>query len=322
MWNTPGTWQRHLLSVAVLTGLVFSVVAMAAPAEARSGVSVSVGVGHHHGHHYYPRSYYHYRPYFYRPYYYRPYYYRPYYYGHYGYHRAPYYVGRYDGALDLNVRPKNAEVYVDGKYVGTVGEYDGWPRYLWLEEGSYELILFKEGYETVVRDVSVRPDRVINLKLRLHEGPSTPVAELTRYPEGRERERYDRRERDADRDERYDRRERDERYDRRERDERDERYTEPPRREPEAPRADDERGELDLTEPGRVHLAISPAEAAVYLDGRFVGIAAELAELTGGLLMDPGEHEIQVVHPGYRTLEQTFDVEADAATHLELELER
>ena len=40
-------------------------------------------------------------------------------------------------------------------------------------------------------------------------------------------------------------------------------------------------------------------EGAIYLDGRFLGSAAELGGLRRGLLVDPGEHELSVVRPGF-----------------------
>ncbi len=74
------------------------------------------------------------------------------------------------------------------------------------------------------------------------------------------------------------------------------------------------------TEPGRLALVISPPEASVYLDGRFVGIGGELSTLRSGLLMDPGEHRIQIFHPDHETQEKTFTVEKGEETRLEIEL--
>ncbi len=43
------------------------------------------------------------------------------------------------GALDLNVKPKNTQVYLNGNYIGVTGKFDGFPNFLWLREGTYEL---------------------------------------------------------------------------------------------------------------------------------------------------------------------------------------
>lgn len=36
------------------------------------------------------------------------------------------------GALDFDVSPERAEIYVDGRFVGIADDYDGFPEYLWL----------------------------------------------------------------------------------------------------------------------------------------------------------------------------------------------
>ncbi len=105
-------------------------------------------------------------------------------YGGYGYGYRPYYgpAGGLDrnvarqaglGALDLNVRPKKrVEVYVDGEYAGVVGNFDGYPAYLWLKEGTYQLAFYRNGFHTVEREYTIRPGAVIDVSLRLERGKS------------------------------------------------------------------------------------------------------------------------------------------------------
>ena len=71
------------------------------------------------------------------------------------------------GAIDINVKPKNTQVYLNGNYVGVTGKFDGFPDYLWLEEGTYELTFYNEGYMTVVQKFAIRQGAVIDVKLRL-----------------------------------------------------------------------------------------------------------------------------------------------------------
>jgi hypothetical protein len=42
------------------------------------------------------------------------------------------------GAIDMNVKPNHAEVWVDGKYAGEARDLDGDPTYLWLKDGRQE----------------------------------------------------------------------------------------------------------------------------------------------------------------------------------------
>ncbi len=75
-------------------------------------------------------------------------------------------------------------------------------------------------------------------------------------------------------------------------------------------------------ETGRLALSISPGKASVYVDGRFIGVAAELAAVRAGLLMDQGDHTLQVFHPGHESVERPFVVEAGKTLELTLELRR
>jgi len=77
------------------------------------------------------------------------------------------------GALDLEVKPGRTEVFLDGEYVGLSGQFDGNPSYLWVEEGVHELTFYKDGYQSVVREVSVQPGLSVNLRSRLEPGTSS-----------------------------------------------------------------------------------------------------------------------------------------------------
>lgn len=78
------------------------------------------------------------------------------------------------GGVDLNIKPKKAEVWVDGEYVGTAGEFDGYPAFLWLPEGEHTITVYRGGYESWERNVAIRPGAVIKVKHKLPEGTSLP----------------------------------------------------------------------------------------------------------------------------------------------------
>ncbi len=82
------------------------------------------------------------------------------------------------GALDLNVKPKNTQVYLNGNHIGVTGKFDGSPNYLWLKEGTYELTFYNEGYMTVVQEFAIHAGAVMDVKLRLVPGLSVPPEEL------------------------------------------------------------------------------------------------------------------------------------------------
>ncbi len=83
------------------------------------------------------------------------------------------------GALDLSVKPKNTQVYLNGNYIGATGKFDGFPNYLWLKEGTYELTFHNEGHMTVVQEFVVRSGGVGDVKLRLVPGQSFPPQDST-----------------------------------------------------------------------------------------------------------------------------------------------
>ena len=110
---------------------------------------------------YYPQRYY---PYGYGAFgpgyfYYDPYSWYPYDYGSYRFNGYGY--GYPTGELRLRVRPRDAEVYVDGYYAGRVDEFDGMLQALELEAGAYAIEIVAPGYEPIQFDVRVQPGRKI-----------------------------------------------------------------------------------------------------------------------------------------------------------------
>jgi PEGA domain len=111
---------------------------------------------------------YYYRPYFYDPFWFDPWYGFAYGYqypwGPYGY--PPYGAYRVDpgASLRLEVKPKEAEVYVDGFYAGIVDDFDGTFQRLSVRPGEHEIELFLDGYRTVHQKVYVTPRKTFNVK--------------------------------------------------------------------------------------------------------------------------------------------------------------
>ncbi len=214
----------------------------------------------------------------------------PYYYGAPGGVALGYAMMSGMGALDLSVKPKRAEVWVDGKYLAEARDLDGDPSYLWLKGGAHHLVLYEAGFRSFEEEVEVNVGMVRELKVKLEPGESQPPVpaapeagiELPR-PEGAE-----------------------------------------PHAEAAEPRA--EAGEARSSEPrapmaepqGAVRLRVRPEDATVYVDGDYRGSAHALP----GLRLAPGHHRVQLVRPGYQPLEKEFDVEAGRTTDLALSMDR
>ena len=78
------------------------------------------------------------------------------------------------GAVEMNVKPNRADVWVDGKYVAEARDLDGYPSYLWLEKGPHHVAVYKAGYRTFEEDIDVARGMKRELKLRLEPGDSQP----------------------------------------------------------------------------------------------------------------------------------------------------
>ena len=107
-------------------------------------------------------------------------YYSPYYYGigygyGYPYYGGGYYGGSYSytGSVRLKVKPRAAEVLVDGYYVGTVDDFDGTFQSLKLETGPASIEIRADGYESLQLQVRILPDETITYEGDLTAAPAT-----------------------------------------------------------------------------------------------------------------------------------------------------
>lgn len=78
------------------------------------------------------------------------------------------------GAVELNTKPGQAEVWVDGKFVAEARDLDGYPSYLWLAEGAHKVTVYQGGYLSFEEEIEVRRGVHRALKVRLEKGESTP----------------------------------------------------------------------------------------------------------------------------------------------------
>lgn len=242
--------------------------------------------------------------------------YDPYYRGGpYGPYGRPTYYGDEVGALDLDVAPGRTEVYVDGQYIGKVDAFDGWPRYLWLPKGTYDVAFYLDGYKTIARQISVYPGSVIDIDDRMEPGESVRPENLASKSHERRDERLG-----------YER-ERSDRIERGQPGDDDEDWRDRVHRERGSMRSEDRDDDQDIAvqedshEKGRLRLDVEPEDSSVYLDGRFVGTGTDLSMMRGGLPVAAGDHRLAVVRPGHKAEEREFKVDAGEEVELDIELE-
>jgi hypothetical protein len=136
-----------------------------------------------------------YSPFYYRPYYYDPFWFGfgygafypalyagwyPYYaaYGQYGYPGPYQYPYRYGGAYyswssaHLEMKPKEAQVYVDGYFVGVVDQFDGVFQRLDVPAGEHELSVYLPGFHTWSERALFRPGQNVTFKGTLEPMPA------------------------------------------------------------------------------------------------------------------------------------------------------
>jgi hypothetical protein len=90
----------------------------------------------------------------------------------YGYGGGYYQAHGYDiGRVRLKVTPRDAEVFVDGYFAGQVDDFDGIWQSLRLDSGGYRIEIRKPGFETLVFDVRIQPDRTITYRGELTPAP-------------------------------------------------------------------------------------------------------------------------------------------------------
>jgi len=195
------------------------------------------------------------------------------------------------GALDLDVSPEKAEVYLDGQRIGVCDDFDGYPGYLWLPAGTYDVAFYHPGFKTLARQYTIYSGLVIDVNDRLEPGeavlPKDLVSKSTARREARIQEDQEKAAEAAGANE--------------------------PR---EAPPAMEQQGSA------RLDLSIEPRDASVYLDGRFLGTGDDLANLHAGLIVAPGEHRLEVVRPGYEPARRSFAVTDGQEVTLAVSLKR
>jgi hypothetical protein len=278
------------------------------------------GHGGYHG--YYGHGYYYGYPYCYAPYWGLGFYYGyggyPYYdYGYGGDYNGDgypdyYYGGGYYGhghghyvgvaTIKLEIEPDDAKVYVDGKYAGDADDFEGVFHHFDVRAGEHDLMLKADGYKTHHVKIIVSPDHSLTLKYDMVKGDGEDQPQNLGSAE---EERYDA-------------------YADNDRDDDDQpqppppRYAHPSDRDRDRNLDDDLDGGSPRTRAGVVRFSVQPLDASIYVDGEFRGTARHIHELR----MAPGRHKVEIVRPGFRTLEREVEVHGDKPVDLEAELER
>ena len=206
--------------------------------------------------------------------------------------------------VSVDVRPKDARVHLDDRFIGRARYLDGRPGYLYLEPGSYRLELRLDGYRTVAVDLEARAACRYDVKHRLQRsGEKSPDRPEDAFGKGRPQSRV---------------------FGPLTKDE----AAAPPERAggPDPSLRKDLDGVLKRTatpapKPGAsLRLRVSPEEATVSLDGAFVATGRELGRMEGPLAITAGEHMLVVRAPGFQEWSKSILVAEGEVLELEMQL--
>jgi len=245
------------------------------------------------------------------------------------------------GAIDTDVSPEEARISLDGRYIGTADDFDGYPDYLYLKPGQYKLELQLDGFETRSVDLNVRAGEKLEVKEKLGKVPGAKHygSYDTPTPEGGVQRYWGHDKNNAlvsvnveagdpgpgdvrvDTDQYSDWRGRGS----------GQQPPPPPPNEgdngaPPAPPSGDHGDHNAAPAPSssrsRLVFRVAPADAAIYVDDRFAGTAEELSSLTRGLQIRPGSHKIVVSRPGFDAQSIQVDVDAGGSETVQIDLEQ
>ena len=208
--------------------------------------------------------------------------------------------------VDIDVRPKDAQVFLDDRYVGRARYLDGKPGYLYLEPGSYKLELRLDGYRTVAIDLEAAAGCRFDLKHRLDRAAGEARQQNTDIPgKGKPLQRV---------------------------------FSPLPGTVAAAPpkkpahgapdpslRPDLEKENAGGAVPserrsGSLRIRVSPVGASVSIDGEFVATGSELNRMEGPLATSAGTHVIEVSADGYATVRRSVELEPGEALEVTIDL--
>jgi hypothetical protein len=180
----------------------------------------------------------------------------------------------YDGVyVIMKIMPDDADVLLNGKFIGAAYEFSSSRSALRLASRQNELVFKKKGYVEEPVDLRSYSSRNITLRINLEpqtgKTPAKPAAIDT----------------DQEDDEAYAA----------------ETETPPPPPPVEKPAAPEERF---LTS---VLLTVTPAETAIYIDGKFWGLAPEIGKIEN-LRLKPGKYIFEAFKPGFSTYKKEVTV--------------
>lgn len=242
-----------------------------------------------------------------------PWYSYPYFYGPYG---DPFWYGGwgpwgpwsgyryYDNHASVRIQaaPREAQVYVDGYFVGVVDDFDGTFQRLRLPPGGHEITLHLNGYRNAVEKMYLQPRSTYRVRARLEPLPSgappeplpVPNPDAIRSPEEERGAEYEA-----------------------------EPAGPPSRRWPPRQQAEEQQRQREQRDArfGTLTIRVQPPDAEVIVDETpWRGPAAEDGAIS--IQVAAGQHRVEIRREGYASFVTQVEVRAGVTTPLNVMLQR
>jgi len=204
--------------------------------------------------------------------------------------------------VSTDIRPKDARLYLDDRFVGRARYLDGRPGYLYLEPGAYHLELRLDGYQTLALDLTAEAGCRFDLKHRLQRVKGTAREKTSDgYGKGKPFNRVFSPEKSPEQVERG------------------------LAAGPDPALRPDLGAETSKTTASSqlgaaLKLSVKPASATVAIDGKFVATATELDRMEGPLAVSVGNHVIEFAAPGHETALRNVELNDGDVIELSVDL--
>jgi hypothetical protein len=195
----------------------------------------------------------------------------------------------YEGVtVTMKIVPDDADVLLNGKFIGVAYEFSSPRSALRLASRLNELVFKKEGYREESVDLRTHASRTITLRLNLEERSLKTAAEAPAksLPADANDEAY-----------------------------KAESETSPPL--PADEKTAPEKNRFLAT----VVLTVAPDETALYIDGKFWGVAPEGGKIEN-LRLEPGKYLFEAFKPGYQNYKKEISVPKQVKFSLDIALQK
>lgn len=232
--------------------------------------------------------------YSYNPFLYNPFFFDPFYspwYGPWGGYAAPYRFRAAEASVRVAVEPRNANVYVDGFFAGTVDDFDGAFQRLHVTPGQHEIVVQLDGYRSHKERLYLGPSASRKISHQLERlAPGEPNEPPPAPPAAESRQGVD-----GGRDPRAGRGAR-------------------PRRAPTMATSS------RTSTTGTLSVRVVPADADIFIDGERWDGSADDVQLI--VQLSEGPHRVDVRRDGYRPATLDVDVRRNETTPVNVSLSK